>query len=93
MAKPDAEQFSRVVLWHLAGLRADVAEVQMQLLALETQAHGGLIQEAKQKARTQMNHELRDRLYREALEAAKIPPNPEGGSENSWRPPFGPTAN
>lgn len=51
----DPEQFARVLLWHLAGLRADVAELQMQILALETKAHGGQVQEAAQKARTQAN--------------------------------------
>jgi hypothetical protein len=59
MSKPDPEQFARVVLWHLAGLQADIANLNVRLDEIQTAVHNpaskALVQETeKQAAATQL---------------------------------------
>ena len=38
MSKPNAEEYARVMLWHIAGLRAEVASMHVALHDLQAQA-------------------------------------------------------
>ena len=82
--KPDAAQYARIVLWHLAGLRADVAGMHFQMLELLAKC-GELPDKATQQKWEIRNHALRDKLYREALEEAKLgdPPTTPPASQDA----------
>ena len=75
MSKPDPEQFARVVLWHLAGLRAEIAEISGRLARLEAFHLGAPSDEQDGKRREATKH-LTDKTYLEALKVAGIEPQP-----------------
>ena len=62
MSKPDPEQFAKVVLWHLAGLRADVHSVETRLAELQGWQPG-----LTEEVRTELKQQARDKFYLEAL--------------------------
>lgn len=71
MAKPNPGEFAKSVLWHLAGVRAEVYQTQLlviELLALQTGQSAKNIQ-ARWKKQTQ---QLRERLYHEALQSSNL---------------------
>lgn len=75
MEKPDPQAFAKSVLWHLAGLRADVYLNQLllvELLAKQNQQPATVIQE-QWRAQTE---KMRRELYFEALRAAGLEDNP-----------------
>jgi hypothetical protein len=78
MSKPNPDQFAKVVLHHLAGLRADVLVVEAQLDEMR-----GRMPEMSPDLRKQLRSETQARLYREALQ--------EVGLQDSSQPPSPPT--
>ena len=77
MSKANPNEFAKSVLWHLAGLRAEV--YQNQLLLIELLAHQ--TGQSAKAIRTRWKKEtetLRDRLYSESLSRAKIDDSEEG---------------
>jgi hypothetical protein len=77
MPKPDAEQFARIVLWHLAGIRADLIEMHSDIAQLQ----GRIAHYPSEKVRKADNLKVRNDLYREALNAT--------GLDSSRPPPDG----
>jgi hypothetical protein len=63
MIKPDAEQYARVVLWHLAGIRADIMEMQADLLVLQGKKPVWTSEKAREKA----SRQYRKIIYEDAL--------------------------
>jgi hypothetical protein len=82
MTKPDPEQFAKAMLWHLTGLRADVAQIYVYLLEQKTmqtgKSHKDILDEWS--AWTVPHHE---KLYREALAASGMKDHREGGTPHS----------
>lgn len=77
MSNPNPEQFARVILLHLAGLRADVAELQIRFLGYAAK-HDGIPSEAVQEEWKRRTKELTAKLYSEALTVAgleELPPS------------------
>jgi hypothetical protein len=74
MPKPDAEQFARVILWHLAGLRADVCQLQDQVAELK-----GEQPVASRTLRKKLNKQMHDTLFSEALRECGLFKEPPGG--------------
>ena len=72
MSKPNPEQFAKVLLWHLAGTRADIAAIEVRLAALEERIAGKVSEETYEKwqARTKT---LQAKLYLEACREAGLP--------------------
>jgi len=71
MPKPDPEQFARALLWHLAGLRADVLQIQAEIAELrgdQPRAPKGFYEK---KAR-----ETTTKLYSEAIHACGLEEQP-----------------
>ena len=77
MAKPNSEQFARVVLWHLAGLRAEMAELHARLARMEAEPLSG---EELKKWQDRTN-QLRDKTFLEALKVAEIEPPPSDSTD------------
>src|SRR5438445_524096 len=63
MSKPDPDQFARVVLWHLAGLRTDVQSLETRLAELQ----GLQPPIPSEETRTTLKDQAREKLYLEAL--------------------------
>ena len=75
MATPDPQAFAKSVLWHLAGLRADLYANQLllvELLATQKQKPAVEIQ-AQWKLEVEA---MREKLYREALRDAGLEDEP-----------------
>jgi hypothetical protein len=71
MANPDAKEFAKAVLWHLACLRTDL--IKTQLLVMQIQAVQHKIPVKQIQARWKRETEtMRRKLYREALRAARL---------------------
>lgn len=67
MPKPDAEQFARILLWHISGLRADVCQLQDQVAELK-----GEQPTASRAVRKKLNQKMRETLFLEALREAGL---------------------
>lgn len=82
---PDAEQYARVLLWHIAGMRADILELQM-LVADTVAKQEGLLPESVLNRYRKLGAEQRERVYLEAIAVAglrDIPMTPpDKGSPN-----------
>jgi len=76
MAQPNPEAFARAVLWHLAGLRAEVASLHVQLHDLQ-EAAGRPIIESFVKECVERDRSKQKELYLEACEEARIDPDLE----------------
>jgi hypothetical protein len=82
MAKPDAEEYARQVLYYVTALRSDIYEVKLLLCAV-------LANQTKSSPKDFENlctarvEKMTDRLYRIALEQAKLDP-----PEEDQPPPF-----
>ena len=74
MTKPDPEAFARAVLWHLAGLRAEVASLHVQLHDLQ-EAAGRPITESFVQECIDRDRAKQRELYREACAEAGIDPD------------------
>ena len=75
MSKPDPQAFARSVLWHLAGLRADVYET--KLLVVEALAHVSSGEAKKiQKKWKKQRDKMEKNLYQQALQAAQLEADP-----------------
>jgi hypothetical protein len=71
MSQPDPRQFAKIVLWHLAGLRADRLELHMRLAELSAHVTGIPEEEVRIKWATK-NHAVQWKLYRDAVRDAAI---------------------
>ena len=72
MPQHDPEDIARYVLWQLASLRADMAELKIQILELSAdESQVGQIAEWKRQ-----NTGLRRQLYLDALHEAGLPDGP-----------------
>lgn len=76
MKKTNPEEFARVMLWHLTGLRADLAQAQAYVLEHKAMLTGRTHQKLLDEWRDQSipHHK---KLYREALSAAGLQDAPE----------------
>jgi hypothetical protein len=71
MAKPRPNEFAKMVLWHLASLRADVRQFRHQYLTHMATTSKVPFAELERKWKAQ-HRNLRDRIYKEALEEAGL---------------------
>ena len=79
---PDAENFAKHVLWHLAGLRADM--LQMQSIIFGWAKMQGDEPSQKIKEKWILEHKKNwDFLYHDALAKCKLQP-PKAGDAPSW---------
>src|SRR6266542_6134249 len=67
MAAPKPKDFAKLVLWHLAGLRADVRQFRHQYLTHVASVSKVRPEELERKWKAQ-HRRLRDAIYKEALE-------------------------
>ena len=74
--KPNPEQFARVMLWHLSGLRAEMAELHVRLARMEDVP----MSDEELKQWQERTNQLRDKIYLEALELAGLEENPPSAS-------------
>jgi hypothetical protein len=74
MSNPDPEKFAKVVLWHLAGVRAEIAAIETRLAVLEARIAGGVPSEAAQQEWEQRTQDQQARLYLDACKEAGLPP-------------------
>ena len=81
MGKPNAEQFARIVLWHLAALRADVATLQAQTLRGFERDVGSPLPPELRAEWQEWTRKIREKLYVESLKEAEI----------TFQPPFPPS--
>lgn len=80
MSAPDPEQFARTVLWHLTGLNARLQSLESRLIANDIIS--GESDAASEDQMKRVTDELHQRLYREAIEAARLssPPTDDPGN-------------
>jgi hypothetical protein len=86
MSEPNPDQFAKVVLWHLAGLRAELASMSTRLDTMEARVWG-VPSEEVQKARKRWIQDQQNKLYLEGCSGAGLkkessplfPPADEGG--------------
>ena len=71
MAAPKPKDFAKIVLWHLAGLRADVRQFRHQYLTHMASVSKVPPAELERKWKAQ-HRRLRDAIYKEALEEAGL---------------------
>lgn len=83
MATPDAEEYARQVLYYVTALRSDVYEVKLLLCAVLANQTNRSPKEFESLCTARLE-KMTDRLYRIALEQAKLDP-PEPPEED---PPF-----
>lgn len=86
---PDAEKFADVLLWHVAGLRADLADLHARVADLSSrlQAQPDPETDARWKKKTK---EQRDQIYLEAMKVVGLkaqPPSPPTPGLSSPEPP------
>lgn len=77
-SKPDAEQYARVVLWHLCTIESQLMLLKSDIITREGQEAGasvGEILEATQHHGRQIRKHA-EPLYRDALAQANIKPSP-----------------
>ena len=80
MERPSPEEFAKTVLWHLAGLRAEVASLHVQLLDLQ-EAAGRPISTAFAQECIDRDRAKQLELYLDACEQARIAPDPPPSSD------------
>jgi len=68
----DAEQFAKVVLWHLAGARAELAAIEVRLAVLETRLAAGVPSETVQQEWKRRTEKSQADLYLEACRQAGL---------------------
>jgi hypothetical protein len=71
MSKPRPNDFAKLVLWHLASLRADVRQFRHQYLTKMASSSKVPLAELERKWKVQ-HRKIRDALYKEALEEAGL---------------------
>lgn len=89
MNKTDPEQFAKVVLWHLAGTRAEIAAIEVRLAVLEARVSGQIPSESVHQEWKKKTEAKQADLYLEACNQAGLrkdtppffPPT-DGGSSN-----------
>ncbi len=81
MPTPDAEEFARTVLWHLAGLRAEVASLHVQLHDLQEAAGRPVTTEFAQKC-VERDRESQMDTYLDACKQARLDPGLESESDD-----------
>jgi hypothetical protein len=76
-SKPDAEQYARVVLWHLCTLQAEIALLQSDMIYFRGKQAGAtnneILAETSKHGKSVRNRA--ESLYRNALEQANIRPS------------------
>ncbi len=77
MPTPDAEEFARTVLWHLAGLRAEVASLHV----LQAAAGRPVTTEFVQKC-VERDRESQMDTYLDACKQARLDPGLESESDD-----------
>jgi hypothetical protein len=81
MPTPDAEEFARTVLWHLAGLRAEVASLNVQLHDLQEAAGRPVTTEFVQKC-VERDRKSQMDTYLDACKQARLDPGLESESDD-----------
>ena len=71
MPSPKPKDFAKLVLWHLASLRADVRQFRHQYLTHMAATSKVPVAQLERKWKAQ-HRRLRDTLYQEALEEAGL---------------------
>ena len=71
--KPDPNEFARKMLWHIAGLRAEVRHVHMRLAELCASESGDSVQEV-QKRWKKTCEDLQETIYLESVKEVGLPP-------------------
>jgi hypothetical protein len=71
MPKPRPNDFAKLVLWHLASIRADVRQFRHQYLTQMASSSKVPLAELERKWKAQ-HRKIRDALYKEALEEAGL---------------------
>ena len=71
MATPNPKDFAKLVLWHLASLRADVRQFRHQYLIRMAASSKIPVAELEKKWKAQ-HRRLRDKMYKEALAEAGL---------------------
>ncbi len=72
MPKPDAEEFSRILLWNICGLRSDL-RLMVQMFARSIEANPKKADEIYARWIAQ-SIEIQTKLFEDALDSAGIPP-------------------
>lgn len=73
--KPDPEQFARIVLWHLSGLRAEMVELQTRVAMLQPPVPDEEIARRQNEVNA-----LAKKTYEEALKVAGLWPPPSNAT-------------
>jgi hypothetical protein len=81
MPTPDAEEFARTVLWHLAGLRAEVASLHVQLHDLQ-EAAGRPVTADFVKRCVDRDRQSQMETYLDACKHARIDPKIDSESDS-----------
>jgi hypothetical protein len=71
MPKPRPNDFAKLMLWHLASLRADVRQFRHQYLIQMAASSKVPLEDLERKWKAQ-HRKIRDALYKEALEEAGL---------------------
>jgi hypothetical protein len=71
MKKPNAEVYAKVVLWHLAALRAEVGELQIQVASILANQTGQTTRQVLDELRQQTRKETKT-LYHDAIREAGL---------------------
>ena len=71
MPTPKPKDFAKLVLWHLASLRADMRQFRHQYLTRMSASSKIPVAELEKKWKAQ-HRRLRDTMYKEALEEAGL---------------------
>ena len=74
MPTPNAEEFARTVLWHLAGLRAEVASLAVQLHDLQ-EAAGRPVTDKWVLECVARDRKMQEETYLDACKKARIDPD------------------
>lgn len=80
MPTPDAEEFARTVLWHLAGLRAEIASLNVRIHDLQEAAGRPITTEYVQECIDRDRKSQMD-TYLDACEKARIDPGLESETD------------
>ena len=76
--KPDAEQYARIVLWHLCSLQAQINIMQSDIIRQSGRDAGATDMEILDQTSKlgKLVYKHAELLYRDALEQANIKPSP-----------------
>lgn len=72
MAKPDEEKLAKVVLYHLASVRAEISAIEVRMATLEARLGGAVPSAEAQRQWKERTRTLQANLYAEACKEAGL---------------------